>query len=83
MVYGSRKVKILTDHQPSTYALSNKNNNSKIKRWKAILEEYNYELKYTPGKTNVVASDALSRLPTNLNSMTVTQHSDESSSHKI
>lgn len=32
-----------------------------MKRWKIILEEYNYELKYQPGKTNVVA-DALDGL---------------------
>lgn len=83
-LYGSRKVKIYTDHQPLTYALSNKNNNSKMKRWKAILEEYNHEIIYKPGKTNVVA-DALSRPPrdTAINSMTATQHSDESSSHNL
>ncbi|GBP06331.1 Retrovirus-related Pol polyprotein from transposon opus [Eumeta japonica] len=61
-LYGSTKIKIFTDHQPLTNALSNKNNNNKMKRWKAILEEYNYELFYKPGKTNVVA-DALSRIP--------------------
>lgn len=60
-LYGSAKVKIFTDHQPLTYVLSNKNNNSKMKRWKAILEEYNYEMFYKPGKINVVA-DALSRI---------------------
>lgn len=83
-LYGSRKVKILTDHQPLTYALSNKNTNSKMKRWKAILEEYNYELKYKPGTTNVVA-DALSRIPqkSNINALTMTQHSDDSSSHNL
>lgn len=83
-LYGSRKVKIFTDHQPLTYALSNKNNNSKMKRWKAILEEYNYELKYKPGKSNIVA-DALSRIPatSKINSLSVTQHSDESSSHDL
>ncbi|HBS53334.1 MAG TPA: hypothetical protein DD806_04965 [Flavobacterium sp.] len=80
-LYGSRKILIFTDHQPLTFALSNKNTNSKMKRWKAILEEYNYELKYKPGSTNVVA-DALSRLP-QINSMTATQHSDESSSHNL
>lgn len=83
-LYGSAKVKIFTDHQPLTYALSNKNNNSKMKRWKAILEEYNYELKYKPGKTNVVA-DGLSRPPQQdqINSLTPTQHSDESSPQNL
>lgn len=83
-LYGSRKVKIFTDHQPLTHALSNKNTNAKMKRWKAILEEYNYELKYKPGTTNVVA-DALSRIPrmTETNSLSSTEHSDESSSHNL
>ena len=83
-LYGSRKVKIFTDHQPLTYALSNKNTNSKMKRWKAILEEYSYELKYKPGKSNVVA-DSLSRLPSKVqvNSLTATVHSDDSSSHHL
>lgn len=76
-LYGSPKVKIITDHQPLTYALNNKNTNSKLRRWKALLEEYNYELKYKPGKTNVVA-DALSRAP-QINSLTSTIHSDDSS----
>lgn len=53
-LYGSKKVKIVTDHQPLTYSLSNRNTNNKMKRWKAILEEYNYELEYRPGKMNVV-----------------------------
>lgn len=56
-----------------------------MKRWKAILEEYNYELKYKLGKTYVVA-DTLSRLvPNSLVNATSssTQHSDESSGHNL
>lgn len=83
-LYGARKVIIFTDHQPLTGALSNKNTNSKMKRWKATLEEYNHELRYKPGKANVVA-DSLSRPPvvTQINSMTPTQHSSESSPQNL
>lgn len=67
-LYGAKKIKILTDHQPLTFALSNRNNNSKLKRWKARLEEYNYEMIYKPGVTNKVA-DALSRLQLEVNTL--------------
>lgn len=80
-LYGTAKIKLFTDHQPLTYALSNKNDNSKLKRWKAILEEYDHELKYKPGRTNVVA-DTLSR-PPELNTVTIATHSDESSGHNL
>lgn len=73
-LYGA-KFKILTDHQPLTFALSHKNTNAKLKRWKSYLEEHDYEIAYKPGKTNVVA-DALSRI---VCSMTGTQHSAEDS----
>ena len=69
-LYGA-KFLILTDHQPLTFSLSPKNTNAKLKRWKAYLEEHDYDIKYKPGKTNVVA-DALSRI---VCSMTGTQHS--------
>lgn len=84
-LYGATKLKIFTDHMPLTYTLNNKNSNYKLKRWKAFLEDYNYQLVYKPGSTNVVA-DALSRIPqdiSHINSMTATQHSDESSSQNL
>lgn len=64
------RINIVTDHQPLTFALSHKNTNSKMKRWKSILEEYDYALIYKPGSTNVVA-DALSRYPVSLNTTTI------------
>lgn len=65
-VYGAKKIRIHTDHQPLTYTMGNRNFNAKLKRWKARIEEYNYELIYKPGKSNLVA-DALSRLKTQVN----------------
>jgi len=59
-LYGVNRLNIFTDHQPLTFAVSDKNPNSKIKRWKAFIEEFSPTFHYKPGKDNVVA-DALSR----------------------
>lgn len=72
-IYG-HKIIIHTDHQPLTFTISPKNNNAKLKRWKAFIEEHDHEICYKPGKANVVA-DALSRIQ--INSLTATQHSAE------
>lgn len=75
-IYGQKFI-LLTDHQPLTFSLSPKNINAKLKRWKSYLEEHDYEIKYKPGRTNVVA-DALSRIQ--INSLSLTQHSAEEDS---
>ncbi|KAM9999378.1 hypothetical protein ACTFIZ_002933 [Dictyostelium cf. discoideum] len=56
-----RKVKIITDHQPLKYLLTGKFTD-RITRWTVLLQEYNYEIIYRPGKENFLA-DALSRYP--------------------
>nr|AAG37039.1 polyprotein [Dictyostelium discoideum] len=56
-----RKVKIITDHQPLKYLLTGKFTD-RITRWTVLLQEYNYEIIYRPGKENFLA-DALSRCP--------------------
>lgn len=72
-IYG-HKILIYTDHQPLTFTISPKNNNAKLKRWKAFIEEHDHQIFYKPGKANVVA-DALSRVQ--INSLTATQHSSD------
>lgn len=65
-LYDAGSIKIYTDYQPLTFALGNRNFNAKLKRWKSRIEEYNCELIYKPGKSNIVA-DALSRVSTYVN----------------
>lgn len=52
---------IETDNMGLTSILNNKFGNARIHRWSILLQEYNYEIKYVSGKTNVV-SDALTRM---------------------
>lgn len=56
-----RKFVLYTDHKPLTYIFSLKDPNGKLIRWRLTLEEYDYEVRYRPGKQNQVA-DGLSRL---------------------
>lgn len=64
-LYGVNKLNIFTDHQPLIFAISEKNPNSKLKRWKAFVEEFAPTFHYKPGRDNVVA-DALSRQYNNM-----------------
>jgi len=77
-LYGTQEVRIFTDHQPLTYAVSDRNTNAKIKRWKAFIDENNGKVFYTPGKQNLVA-DALSRQ--HLNNLEVEAQSDAATVH--
>lgn len=57
-LYGN-KFTLVTDHKPLIY-IKNSNKNAKLIRWRLDLENYDYDVIYKTGKTNVVA-DALSR----------------------
>ena len=56
-----KKFTVFTDHKPLTYIFSLKDPNDKMIRWRLRLEEFDYEVKYRPGKQNVVA-DGLYRI---------------------
>lgn len=58
----NRKFTIYTDHKPLTGALRSQDTTSRLTNLLNKLIDYDYEIKYKPGKLNL-NSDALSRLP--------------------
>ncbi|GJX22661.1 putative reverse transcriptase domain-containing protein [Tanacetum coccineum] len=77
-LYGTKCV-VFTDHKSLQYILNQKELNLRQRRWIELLSDHDCEIRYHPGKANVMA-DALSQkerdMPLLIRALMMTVHSD-------
>ncbi|GJV54446.1 putative reverse transcriptase domain-containing protein [Tanacetum coccineum] len=61
IAYASRQCTVFTDHKSLQHILDQKELNMRQRRWLELLSDYDCDIRYHPGKANVVA-DALSHV---------------------
>ena len=66
-LYYAPSFTVYTDNNTLTYVLSSAKFNASVLRWISELADFNFKIKYRPGKINLDA-DTLSRLPQNFES---------------
>ncbi|GKE34735.1 putative reverse transcriptase domain-containing protein [Tanacetum coccineum] len=72
-LYGT-KCTVFTDHKSLQHILHQKELNMRQRRWLELITDYDYEIRYHPGKENVIA-DALSwKKPLQIKSLIMTLH---------
>ena len=65
ILYHAKSFTVYTDNNPLTYVFTSAKLNATTQRWVSELAEYNFDIKYRPGKSNIDA-DFLSRMPLNM-----------------
>ena len=65
ILYHAKSFTVYTDNNPLTYILTSAKLNATTQRWVSELADFNFNIKYRPGKSNVDA-DFLSRMPLNI-----------------
>jgi len=80
-LYG-RKFQLVTDHKPLVWVNSVKDPTSRLVRWRLKLQEYEYDIVYKAGKSNVNA-DALSRNPITQQALPLTIDTEPDSNESL